>query len=242
MRQLGNAAMTRHTAMPRSTRRTAARRPWAITLCAAFLTAIVCAAAARAAETPDPLDDLFARAKAAQAGIHTLAASFTETTESTLLRAPIVATGTLITELPLRVVMTYTSPVPKTIALDEKHLVIVVPSQHERQEIDISRTQRLVQQYFADASPARLRQTFRITLSTDPAYHNAYRLDMVPRRKQINEGLDRLRIWIDRTELLMLRMQMTYPSGDSKVLEFSDVRKNVPIPPGTFAVLSDVRP
>jgi outer membrane lipoprotein-sorting protein len=212
-------------------------RRFLIVLCSAVAALVLWSPAGRAARASDPLDDLFARAKAAQAGVHPLVASFTETTRSTLLREPVVARGMLVAEMPLRVVMTYTSPVPKTIALDEKHLVVDWPARRDRETIDIARTQRLVQQYFEDASPARLRQTFRITLATDAAFHDAYRLDMVPRRQQIAQGLSRLRIWIDGTDFAKLRMEMAYPSGDSKVLTLSDLRKNVPIPPGAFALL-----
>ena len=60
---------------------------------------------------------------------------------------------------------------------------------------------------------------------------------MVPRRKQIAEGIDRLRIWIDRDRLLMIKMTMDYPGGDSKTLELHDIRTNVAIDESAFAIL-----
>jgi outer membrane lipoprotein-sorting protein len=187
-------------------------------------------------QTADPLDDLFARGRAAQAATKTITAAFTETSVSSLLRDPQIATGTLVAAMPIRVVMNYTSPGPKTLALDDQRLVIAWPG-GRREEIDIAATQRRVRKYFVDASTRQLRDQFTITLATD-MNDAAYRLDLAPRRRQIAEGLSRLRIWIDRGRLVMIRMILDFPGGDSKTLELRDVRTNVAIDESAFAVLA----
>ena len=93
-----------------------------------------------------------------------------------------------------------------------------------------------MQKYFTDASPKQLRELFTITLVVRSQGHDAHRLEMVPRRKQIAEGLDRLRIWIDRSRLLMIKMALDYPGGDSKTLELHDIRTNVAIDESAFAI------
>lgn len=199
--------------------------------------ALLCFSAAAPAQIADPLDDLFARGRAAQTATRTITATFTETSVSSLLRDPQVASGTLVATVPIRVVMNYTSPVAKTVALDDKRLVVAWPSEQRREEIDIAATQRRVQKYFIDASPQQLREQFDITLASDMK-DAAYRLDLVPRRKQIAEGLTRLRIWIDRTRLVMIKMTLDFPGGDTKTLELRDVRTNVAIDEQAFAVLA----
>jgi outer membrane lipoprotein-sorting protein len=213
--------------------------PIAPTLAAiALMAATVFAAQVDRVPQPDPIDDLFARGRAAQAAIKTLTASFTEVTVSTLLRDPVIEKGTLVAALPIRVVMTYTSPATKTIALDGKRLLVVWPARDVREEIDIAGIQRRVQRYFVEASLNELRQSFTIALSSDAALENAYLLDMTPKRKQIAEGLARLRIWIDRERLVMIRMALEYPSGDTKTLALQDVRTNVPVDERAFALLA----
>ena len=59
---------------------------------------------------------------------------------------------------------------------------------------------------------------------------------MVPKRKQIQEGLSRLDLWVDRTTQLMVAMKMTFPSGDTKLMTFTDVKPNAPIDPSVFSV------
>ena len=70
---------------------------------------------------------------------------------------------------------------------------------------------------------------------------DAHVLEMVPRRKQMAEGIDRLRIWIDRSRLVMTRMVLDYPGGDSKTLELHDIRTNVAIDESVFGLLARKR-
>jgi outer membrane lipoprotein-sorting protein len=63
-------------------------------------------------------------------------------------------------------------------------------------------------------------------------------MDMTPRRKQIKEGLSRLRLWIDRSSLVMLKMRLDYADGDSRTLELTDVKLNVPVDERTFVIPS----
>jgi hypothetical protein len=63
-------------------------------------------------------------------------------------------------------------------------------------------------------------------------------MDMKPRRKQIQEGLSRLRLSIDRSSLVMLKMRIDYADGDSRTLELTDVKLNVPVDKRTFVIPS----
>jgi outer membrane lipoprotein-sorting protein len=191
-------------------------------------------------QNSDPLDDLFARGRVAQAAMKSVRASFTETSVSSLLRDPLVSTGTVVATLPIRVVMSYSSPTVKTVALDETRLIVDRGQGQSREEINITDTQRRVQKYFGEASAKQLRELFTINLSSD-LKTDAHLLEMVPRRKQMAEGIDRLRIWIDRTRLVMTRMVLDYPDGDSKTLELHDIRTNVAIDESAFGLLARKR-
>jgi outer membrane lipoprotein-sorting protein len=200
--------------------------------------ALVVTASLAARQPADPLDALFARGKAMQADLHSVRAAFTETTVSSMLRAPIVAHGTLVAAMPLRVLMTYTSPERRYVLIDDKHIVTVAPATHERDELDIGEMQKRIQKYFVDASPRDLRQSFDVTLTSDPSLAGADLLDMTSKRKQIREGLTRLRLWIDRSRLMMVKMRMDYADGDARTIELSDVEVNVPIDSRTFVIPS----
>ena len=59
---------------------------------------------------------------------------------------------------------------------------------------------------------------------------------LLPKRKQIREGLTRLELWLDQTSLLLAAMRMTFPNGDTKLMAFEDVVPNAPIDPGVFTI------
>lgn len=204
-----------------------------------FVLLLVCAVAIGATrQSADPLDTLFARGKAMQATLHSISASFTETTVSSLLRDPLVARGTVVAAVPLRMLMTYTTPEVRYVLMDQTRIVTVVPSRRERDELNIADMQRRIQRYFVEASPKELRQSFDISLAPDPALPGEDLMDMRPRRKQIKEGLARLRLWIDRTSLVMSKLRMDYADGDSRTIELSDIKINVPVDDRTFAIPS----
>ena len=130
--------------------------------CLLFCAAVVSVPASQSSLS---LDELFRRARPVQASLKTLTASFTETSVSTLLRQPVVATGTLVAAIPLRVVMQYEQPAPKTVALDQRWMVLAWPGRAEIEKVNIAAIQSRVQKYFVDVSPKQLQESFVATLS-----------------------------------------------------------------------------
>ena len=165
-----------------------------------------------------------------------ISASFTETTVSSLLRDPLVATGTLVATLPLRVVMSYTSPTVKTVALDDTRLVVAVAGVAAREELNIAETQRRVQKYFVRRlAEAAARDCSRSRLSSDPKVTTRYRLDMVPRASRSPRASIACGSGSIATGCVMIKMALDYPGGDSKTLELRDIRTNVAIDESAFA-------
>jgi outer membrane lipoprotein-sorting protein len=206
---------------------------------ASALLQLVAAAALVASQTPaakDPFDQLFARALEKRQAIHSIRARFTETTTSSLLVRPLVSHGTVIATPPSRVLMAYTDPERRTIAIDSKSLVVVWPDRRERETIDISQTEKRIDQYFTHATVGQLRSMFEITARPDSLIRGTDRVDMRPRRKPIKEGLERLELWIDRESLLLVQLQMTFPGGDQKTIRLDDVAVNVPVTDEMFLI------
>jgi outer membrane lipoprotein-sorting protein len=192
--------------------------------------------ASQGAASKDLFDQIFNRTLARRQSTHSIRARFTETTTSSLLAKPLVSHGTLVAALPARVLMTYADSERRTVAIDEKTLVVAWPDRQERERIDISRIQKRIDQYFAQATIAQLRSMFEITAEADTVLQETDRIDMRPKRKQINEGLERLELWIDRARLLPVQMQMTFPGGDRKTIKLEEVVVNPPVTEETFRI------
>jgi outer membrane lipoprotein-sorting protein len=182
----------------------------------------------------DLFDEVYARVQQQEATLRTVHARFTETTDSTLLKDPIVATGSLVAEWPTRIRLEYATPERRTVVVDERRLVMTAPDRRERFDRDISTAQKRVRKYFLDKSPEELRRSFAITATRDPRLQDAYRLVMLPKRKQIREGLSELHLWLDPRTLFIRRMLMIFPDGDRRTFDLQDVKINQPVAPGVF--------
>jgi outer membrane lipoprotein-sorting protein len=202
----------------------------------ALIVASTVVLAAQPPASQDAFDRLFARTLAKRESIRSIRARFTETTVSTLLQKPLVSHGTIVAAPPARVLMTYTDPERRTIAIDSKRIVVFWPDRGERETIDIAQMQKRIDQYFTQANLSQLRSMFDITLEADAAVRAADRVDMRPKRRQIRQGLERLQLWIDRESLLLVQMAMAFPGGDTKTIRLDDIEVNVPIAADTFQI------
>ncbi|MEP6917623.1 MAG: outer membrane lipoprotein carrier protein LolA [Acidobacteriota bacterium] len=201
---------------------------------AAFATVLLHATPA-AAPAADLFDEIYARSRGIETSLKTVTARFTETTTSSLLSRPLVAKGTLAVERPSRIVLRYADPEVRTVLIDRNKLTLDWPSRAVHQQTDIASAQQRIEKYFLDKSPDELRRNFSITAveATDRA--GTWRITMVPSRKQIQQGLTRLELWIDRTSMLLSAMRMTFPNADTKLMVFENVVVNVPIDPKVFS-------
>jgi outer membrane lipoprotein-sorting protein len=198
------------------------------------LSAVLCCAAG--APQRDLFDDIYARGRGVEANLRTVTARFTETSTSKLLVTPIVSRGRLAVERPDRIVLRYTDPELRIVLIDKNDLTMTWPGRDIRQRTDIGPALKRIDKYFVDKDPRDLRKSFDITARVSTSHRNAWEVTMTPRRDQIKEGLSRLHLWVDRTSLLLIGMQMDFPTGDTKTLTFEDVVVNGPVDPALFSV------
>jgi outer membrane lipoprotein-sorting protein len=207
---------------------------------AAGLAGLVLHAAPPAPALRDLFDEIYARGRGTETSLKTVTAHFTETTTSSLLSRPLVAQGTLAVERPSKVVLRYSTPELRTVLIDRGTLTLVWPSRAVRRQTDIASAQQRIDKYFLDKSPDELRRNFEITATDADDRAGTWRVTMVPRRKQIQQGISRLELWIDRTSVLLTAMRMTFPNADTKLMEFDTVVVNGPVDPKMF-VTEDAR-
>jgi outer membrane lipoprotein-sorting protein len=180
-------------------------------------------------------DAIYKRGQRLNADLRTLTAHFTETTTSNLLTRPLVASGTIAVERPSRVVLHYLEPDRRDVLIEGDLLTISWPARHIREVTNIATTNRRLQKYFVNSPPEKLRELFTITMHTGAEHWpHTYQITMVPTRKQIQEGLSKLDLWIDDTSMLLSEMQMTFPSGDTKLLRLDSIVINQPVDPSAF--------
>ncbi len=183
----------------------------------------------------DLLDEIYERGKPTESTLKTLTASFVETSTSTLLAKPLVARGTVAVERPSRIVLDYTEPDVRRVLIDGSTLLVTWPSRSIRQQQDIGAAQGRVQKYFVGKSPEELRRHFKIGARDAAERKGTWHVELVPTRKQLQEGVSRIELWIAQDTILPMSMRLTFPNGDTKLMEFSDVKVNPVLPQDTFS-------
>ena len=185
-------------------------------------------------QKPDLFDQIYERGRPTESSLRTLTAAFVETSTSSLLAKPLVARGTVAVERPSRIVLNYTDPDERRVLIDGSVLLITWPSRSIRQQKDVGAAQGRVQKYFVGKSPEELRRHFAITAREAPDRRAAWHVDLVPTRKQLREGVSKIELWIAHDTVLPLSMRLTFPNGDTKLMDFSDVKVNPALPEGIF--------
>ena len=183
----------------------------------------------------DLFDEIYERGRPTESTLKTLTASFVETSSSTLLARPLVARGTVSVERPSRIVLDYTEPDVRRVLIDGSLLLVSWRSRSIHQQQDIGAAQGRVQKYFVGKSPEELRRHFTITAREAPDRKATWHVEMIPTRKQLQEGVSRIELWIAHETVLPVSMRLTFPNRDTKLMEFSGVNLNPTLPPDTFS-------
>lgn len=192
-------------------------------------------AAPRAAGRGEDLfDEIFRRGAPVEQSLKTVSASFVETTTSTLLEAPQVARGTLVGRRPNQLRLVYAGADARTIVVNGNALALDWPARRLTEARDISGMMRRAERFLVMKSPADLRRHFDVAAVEASDRAGAWKVTFTPKRSQMREGVSKVHVWIDRASLVMRALQMDYPGGDTRLMEFSDVRINPPVDPGAF--------
>ena len=195
-----------------------------------FMALVLAASATVQAGAPaDLFDEIYRKGQPLEQSIKTIRAHFTETTTSSLLVKPVVAEGTLLAVRPSDILLSYTKPEKKLLRIDATTLRFVWPDRRLRESRDIRASQARVQKYFVDKTPAELRKHFAITAAEDAARPGTWRLEMVPKRKQIQQGVTKIELWLDQRTSMLSTMTLTFAGGDTKTMAFTNVEVNPPI-------------
>jgi len=200
--------------------------------CLAIVAAL--ASSGSAFQSADLFDEIYARGRPLEASIKTLTGRFIEESTSALLSKPVVARGTMAVIRPSQIALHYQDPERRTVLIDATTLRVIWPSRSLDQQMPIGATQKRIQRYFVDQSPKQLRSQFAIVATEASDRKGAWLVTMVPKRQQIREGLSKLELWIEQDTVMLSALRMTFANGDTKRMQFDEVRLNPAIDAALF--------
>ena len=206
----------------------------------AALSMLVCSHASAQEPLPpglhgvEKLNALIQRVSQVQVSMAALDADFEQTRTSHLLAAPSVSRGHFHYQAPDSVRWDYDSPREMTVLITGGVAITYRPAEKRAERIEVGRAQRRVFRFMSATEPLeKLMQYFSVTFR-DPLGNGNYTLELRPEAHMIKKRLRSLRIEIERTTYLPIRVAFTEHDGDSAEYSFSNIKVNPQQPPDLF--------
>lgn len=220
-------------------------RTVAVTVLSLFLA--VPSFAAKAPAVPDPmapgltgpqrLSALVDRVKYEQRQLKTLEARFTQQQESSMLASPEESKGVFSYAAPDRVRWEYQSPSPITVVIRGDQMTTWYRDLKRAETLKVGRYSSQVFKYLgASGSLQTLLEYFTVKLKLPEKKGDSYRMELVPKYQRIAKRLKGMTLWIDDQTFFPDRLRYAEADGDTVEYQFSDVKRNAPIPADRFVL------
>lgn len=212
-----------------------------------LLLAVPALAAGRHQAPPDPmapgldgphrLSALVDRVRYEQQQLRTVEARFTQQQENSMLAAPEASKGTFSYAAPDKVRWEYTAPSPITVVIRGDEMTTWYRDLKRAETLKVGRYSSQVFRYLgASGSLQTLLEYFTVRLKLPEKKGDPYRLEMDPKYARISKRLKSMTLWIDDATFFPQRLKYVEADGDSVEYQFSEVKRNAPIPEDRFVL------
>ena len=217
------------------------------TLTVLVLLLAVPASAAKAPAIPDPLAPgltgpqrlaaLVERTKYEQRQLKTLEARFTQQQENSLLAAPEESRGVFSYAAPDRVRWEYLSPSPISVVISGEEMTTWYRDLKRAETLRVGRYSSQIFKYLgASGSLQTLLEYFTVKLKLPAKKGDPFRMELLPKYQRIAKRLRSMTLWIDGETYFPTHLKYVEADGDTVDYQFSDLKRNTPIPPDRFVL------
>lgn len=203
--------------------------------------ALAAAAAAPAPLTPaetEKLKGVLARFDAAQGGMRTLTAAFTERKVLAMLKEPVVSKGKFFYTKPDDVLWQYTDPDTRYFLISKDELLTYFPTKKRAERVSIAMFHdRLLKVLAIGQASQALQKYYDIRLEEQGNdVPGTDLLVLAPRKRMVRKRIQAVRLWISQERSLPVRMQYQEPDGDTTTITFDSVLLNPEIAAATYKI------
>lgn len=203
---------------------------------AAIVLAFLSASAAFPAATGS-LDEVLARMDRAAGSFQAFSADLQSVAHTAVINEDDTDSGTILlkrTKHGMDMLMDFTAPNKKSIALRDHKVEIYYPNQQTIQEYDISRYRALVEQFMLigfGTSGRELAAANNVkVLGTDTvAGQQTTGLELVPKSAEVLKNLKKMELWISDARTYPVRQKFYLTAGDYKLVTYTNVKVNPPL-------------
>src|SRR5882672_1477789 len=170
--------------------------------------------------------------------IRTLSAEFIQTTRSPLLKDPIVAKGQFFLTKPDSVLWEYQSPEPMRFVVADGSYTGYFPERKQAEKRDIKRWSEQLFRFFGVGQGSKeLGKFFDLALGDEGTDEKgSYLLVLSPKKRRIRKNVDEVRLWVDASTLLPIRIDYVGRDGNQRDLRFLNTRLNPDLAEGLYQV------
>lgn len=192
------------------------------------------------AEEPkaETLSQVLTRFDQVQAQVRTLSAEFVQTTQSPLLKSPVVAKGQFFLTKPDFVLWEYTDPEPMRFVVAAGNYTGYFPTRARAEKRDIKRwSERLFRFFGVGQGSTELGKFYEIALGDEKNDEKGtHLLVLSPKRRRVRKSVEAVKLWVDQSTLLPVRIDYVGKDGNAREIRFVNTRLNPDLAAGLYNV------
>jgi len=183
------------------------------------------------------LEGLLEKFDAAQSGIRTLMADFTESKQVALLREPVISKGKFFYTNPNDVLWEYLDPTPRIFLIRREELLAYYPIEKRAEQLGIKRYHsRLLKVLGIGQVSKDLMKYYEVSLDPSSSAAGNYELVLSPRKRIVKKRISEVRIWVDEKTFLPVQMRYEEDDGDLTTISFKDIQLNKTIDEAIYRI------
>ena len=207
-------------------------------LSVATLLGVLLAMPLAAAKVTDPgsLEEVIKRVQDQQHKVTTLQADFRQEKELALLSKPEVSSGRFIYSKPNNVLWSYDAPKRVQMLIANGTLTTWYPELNKAERVDVKRFEDRIFKYMgASGAIDELGRYFDFKFTNKPS-ESTYLLDLKPKTGAVAKRVQRIRIWINKSDYLTSKIEYVEGDGDITRYEFKNIKVNAPVAQNRFVL------
>lgn len=202
----------------------------------AALAAVLLCPLAAFPDTADSVDDVLARMDRAAASFRTLTADVRYVQHTAVINEENIDTGTLRlkrAKRDMQMLVNFNPPDEKTLAVHGQTAEVYNPKIKEVDEYDIGKNKAAVDQFLLvgfGTSGKDIAAAYQIKRIGSEAVSgtDATRLELTPKSPEVLKNMTKLELWIADGEAYPVQQKFYFPSGDYRLVTYTNVKVNPP--------------
>ena len=203
---------------------------------AAIVLAFLSASAAFPAATGS-LEEVLARMDRAAGSFQAFSADLQSVAHTAVINEDDTDSGAILlkrTKHGMDMLVEFTAPNKKSIALRDRKIEIYYPNQQVIQEYDISRYRALLDQFMLigfGTSGRELAEAYNMKVlgAETVAGQQTTGLELVPKSGEVLKNLKKMELWISDARTYPVRQKFYLTAGDYKLVTYTNVKMNPPL-------------